>query len=228
MDFKYPSLDPLAFLVDDEIRPFDIDTRQDLTGTGDQACPTVANGIFIVHEHKVPDATAEVVLDVYPHAWLRTNPGTPQESARRLTRAEIEGFALFDATKDQNQPFIVENDYNLPTIAGAGNNTNRQKLRGSTFISEDSPMMANISMRNPLRAIYLPPGSTFRVLFRLMPTPATSPLPNTMLIGSGSNRVDFAGARVTGVRMPVSVYDKLKTARRMGLLGPEGSAGAAR
>lgn len=224
----YPAVDPLGFLVDDEIRPFEIDKRQDLTGAGAQACPIESSGIFIVHEHVVPANTAEVIHDVFPHCWARTNAGSANESVTLIPFMQVAGFVLFDSSKANNQPFLVENDYNIPTIAATPNNTNRQNVRGTTFLSDDSPVMNNIGMRNPLHTIYLPANSVFRVLFRLVPLSAAAVIPNPFVIGTpvlaGGKRIDFAGARVSGVRMPQQMYNDLKIARRKGELGPEGSS----
>jgi hypothetical protein len=228
MSKYYPAVDPLGFLVDDEIRPFEIDKRQDLTGTGAQACPIQATGLFIVHEHKVPENTAEVIHDVFPHVWRRTNPGAADESVAMIPAIELAGFVLFDSTKANNQPFLVENDYNVPTVAATPNNLNREVVRGTTFLADDAPIMNNVGMRNPLRTIYLPAGSIFRVIFRLVPLTATAAIPNPFTIGAnpvvGGKRLDFAGARVSGVRMPQQMYEDLKIARRKGELGPEGSS----
>ncbi len=228
MSKYYPAVDPLGFLVDDEIRPFEIDIRNDLTGTGAQACPIKSTGVFIVHEHTVPANTAEVIHDVFPHCWRRTNPGAADESAALIPFALVAGWVLFDSAKANNQPFLVENDYNIPTVAATPNNTNRQKTRGTTFLADNAPIMNNVGMRNPLHTIYLPAGSVFQVLFRLVPLTAAAVVPNPFTIGvnaiGAGNRIDFAGARVSGVRMPQQMYADLKIARRKGELGPEGSS----
>jgi hypothetical protein len=146
-----------------------------------------------------------------------------------MTQAELEGMVLFDVSKNSNQPFVVENNYNIPSIATTPNDKNRNVLRGSTLLSMDAPMMTNIGMRNPYRTFVAPADSVVRVLFRLAPQ-KTGPagggtgLPNPLLIGSGTNRIDFAGAQVVGVRMPSELYQKLKIARRRGQLGPEGNS----
>lgn len=230
--FPYPAIDPLRFLVDDEIRPFDIDQRFDLTGTGAQACPVVSSGIFIVHQHVVPDNTAEVIQNVHPHCWRRTDVGTPDESVALLDPAQIQGFVLFDRSKDNNQPYLVEHNYNSPTTAANPNNTDRQTVRGDTWISNDEPLVRDAGMFNPLSGIYLPPKSIFRVLFRLAPLASANGIPNPYYIPNQpppatGKRIDFAGAKVSGVRMPVQTYDKLRVARRKGQLGPEASAASA-
>ena len=234
LDFL-PATDPMAFLVDDEIRPFDIDKRQDLLGTGTQACPIVSTGVFIVHEHDVPDNTAEVILNVFPHVWRRTNVGLPDEGAALIDPVLVAGFVLFDNTRDNNQPYLVEHDYNIATVAGTPNNLNRSRGRGITLISSDQPLLRAAGMKNALSPIYLPPKSKFRVLFQLVastPTvagpPITGGIPNPFVIGANSAnpdyRIDFAGAQVSGVRMPVQTYEQLKLARRKGQLGAEARA----
>lgn len=230
LGFPYPAIDPLAFLVDDEIRPFQVDQRHDLTGVGAQACPIASTGVFIVHEHVVPDNTAEVIMGVFPHVWERTNVGLVTESVRLLDYRLVAGWVLFDSTKDDNQPFLVSNDYNKATIAAAPNDTNRDIQRGTTFLTEDAPFLSNVGMRNPLSTIHLPARSRFRVLFSLLPTaPPPNNIPNpyqipTVAVPAPPNRIDFAGALVFGVRMPAQTYDQLKIARRKGQLGPEGSS----
>ncbi len=232
---QFPSVDPMGFLVDDEIRPFEDDQRQDVTGSGAQACETLSTGQFIVHEHVVPEDTAEIITGVFPHCWERTNPGgdptdpSTAESVSLIDAKLLAGFVLFDRTKDNNQPYLVSHDYNRPTVATSPNNTNRDVVRGTTFLSMDAPMMTNIDMRNPLRLIYLPGGSLFRVIFQLAPVvavefPTGTGIPGAYEIGTGAKRIDFAGALVTGVRMPQRLYNELKEARRRGLLGPEGGA----
>ncbi len=228
MTSYYPAVDPLAFLVDEEIRPFEIDQRQDLTGSGVQACRLQSSGVFIVHEHTVPENTAEVIHDVFPHAWARTNVGSANESATVLTPAQVAGWMIFDSTKGNNQPFLVVNDYNIPTKYSNPNNTDRMAVRGTTLLAAEGPVLNNVGMRNPLHTIFLPAGTIFRVLFSLTPLTATNVVPNPYTIGtnpvSGGKRVDFAGARVSGVRMPQQMYNDLRIARRKGQLGPEGNA----
>lgn len=224
LGFPFPAIDPLAFLVDDEIRPFEIDIRHDLTGTGAQACPTIATGQFIVHEHRVPENTAEVIMGVFPHLWARNGIATPSESVVQLTPIQVAGSVLFTLQKDGNQPYIIENNYNKPSTAAAPNDTDREVLSGSTWLPVDAPVINNISMQNPLKTIFLAPGSIFRVVFSLTPDAILTPIPNPWQIGAGTYRIDFAGALVSGVRLPRTVYDQLKVARRAGQLGPEASA----
>lgn len=228
LGFPYPAIDPLAFLVDEEIRPFEDDQRQDLTGTGAQACPILSEGLFIVHQHTVPENTAEVILNVFPHVWARTNIGAPAESVVPLDPKVCAGFVLFDVTKDINQPYLVSHNYNSPTLAANPNNTDRQTVRGNTWLSADQPILMNVGMRNPLSTIYLPAKSVLRVIFRLAPIASANPIPTTLVIGGAAapadNRIDFAGALVSGLRMPQQTYEKLLIARRKGKLGPEGSS----
>jgi hypothetical protein len=224
LGFPYPAIDPLAFLVDDEIRPFNIDIRHDLTGVGAQACPILSTGVFIVHEHVVPDNTSEIVMNVFPHVWERTDVGLGTESVALLDYKDIAGFVLFDSTKDNNQPFLVENNYNKATIAASPNDRDRDTQRGTTFLADNSPVLEHFGMVDPQRTIHLPAKSIFRVIFRLAPmAPAATAVPNPYQIGTGAKRIDFAGALVSGLRMPQQVYDGLKAARRKGLLGPEAS-----
>ncbi len=227
LGFPYPLIDPLAFLVDEEIRPFIRDERHDLTGTGAQACPTLANNVFIIHEHVVPEGTAEIIHNVSPHLWRRSNPTAADESVEIIPPSEYAGFVLFDVRKGDNQPYIVEFDYNAPHASATPNDRNRIVQRGMTFASSDIPMMQNIGMRNPLSTIYAPARTTVRILFTLAPLAAVGGIPNPWVIGdavSTENRIDFAGALVTGIRLPQSTYEKLIVARRKGQLGPEGSA----
>jgi hypothetical protein len=224
LNFPYPAVDPLGFLVDDEIRPFIIDIRHDLTGTGAQAAPIQSTGVFIVHEHVVPEDVAEIVMGVFPHCWARTNVGAvvaPLESVHLLDFNAIAGFVLFDNSKNNNQPFLVSNDYNKATVATFPNDRDRDVKGGTTFIDNDAPVLENIGMRNPYTTTYLPAGSTFRVLFQLAPMAPVNGVPNPYQIGTGTNRIDFAGALVFGLRMPQQKYNQLLIARRMGGLGQD-------
>lgn len=225
LGFPYPATSPMQFLVDDEIRPFEIDIRHDLTGTGLEACPILSSGVYIVHEHVVPDNTAEVVLNVYPHCWARTNIGDPDESVQQLDPLQTAGFVLFDVTRDNGQPTLVENNYNKPTLAASPNDRDRDSVRGKTFTSPHAPLLQLAGLQTPLGALYYPARSTFRVIFRLAPVAPANAV-DGYIIGSptappDAKRIDFAGALVTGVRMPQQTYDQLKTARRKGLLGVE-------
>lgn len=224
-----PMYDPLLFLVDDEIKKFQIDKRWDLTGTGAQKTPVLADGLFIVHEHVVPEGTAEIISDVFPHCWKRTavgavDPSFPEESWQLMAPAEVAGWVLFDSGKDNNQPQNeISNDYNPSNVFATPNNTGRKMLRGTTWLSDNQPQMSAIGLRNPLGMFYLPPKSVFRVTFQLIPqlTSAQGAVPNQLVIGDpGSNnkRIDGAGACVSGVRMPSTTYEKLRTARRAGLI----------
>lgn len=237
LGIPFPAVDPMHFLVDEEIRPFYIDHRHDLTGTGRQACPIVSTGIFIVHEHVVPKDQCEVIHGYFGHCWERTNPGSGDESVQLIDPARVAGFVLFTPSKNSNDFGItMEYDYNAPTIATTPNDRDRRQLTGDTFLSADQPALASMHMRSPLGCIYLPGGTRFRVLFQLAPTAQTktlpageeeTPIPNTFSIGTPAaaldppNRIDFAGAKVYGVRMPQRLYGTLLQARRSGFLGPE-------
>ncbi len=223
LGIKLPTVDPLLFLSDDEIRPFSIDKRQDLTGTGSQACPQLAGGQYIVHEHDVPEGMAEVVLGVFPHVWQRTNVATANEGALVINPALLAGYVLFMYRRGNAQLAIEESDYNVPTIASAAQNNNRDLVAGTTFFSADPTLMGGVQYQNPLTSILLPSGSKFRVLFSLAEEAATSGIQPYAIGGDATvtKRIDFAGAKVVGVRMPQQTFDILKTARRAGLLGPE-------
>ncbi len=172
-----PAVDPMHFLVDEEIRPFRIDKRHDLTGTINtrQAAPRVSTNVFIVHEHEVPAKQCEVIHGYFGHCWERTNPGTADESVAMIDPLKLAGFVLFTPSKNANDFGItVETDYNKPTTIATPNDTDRQVLSGDTLLSADAPMLANMQMRSPLTTVYLPAGAKFRVLFQLAPAASTS------------------------------------------------------
>jgi len=223
----YPANDPLGYLVDAEVRAYEDDQRFDLTGTGAEATPIVSTGLFIVHQHTVPKDTTEIIMNVFPHCWRRTDVGDAAlESVQQIPAAELAGFVLFDNSKDSNQPTIVSHNYNSPTVFANPNNRQRDTVRGTSFLGADQPAMRNFGMLNPYALIELPSESVFRVLFRLSPVATANGIPNPFVIGdpgAGTKRIDFAGAYVTALRMPSQTYAKLKIARRLGQLGPEGS-----
>lgn len=234
---KVPMHDVQAFLADEEVIPFEDDQRQDLTGTGAQACDIVSTGVFIVHKHKVPDNTAEIVLGMFPHAWSRINVGgdpavlTTAEAEQLIDARLLAGGAVWDLDTGKKQPFQVSHDYNIGTISTSPNNTQRSKVRGTTFVSSDEPVYASNGMMNSLRAMYFPGGSEVRVLFRIVPgitpftiaIPANHGLPGAWTVGSGEQTIAFAGAKVFGVRLPQQRYKQLMIARGKGELGPEGA-----
>ncbi len=227
LGFPFPSVDPMKFLVDDEIRAFIIDKRHDLASPD---APILSTGLFIVHEHVVPDNTAEVIHGVFPHCWRRDNPTTADETVVLLTPEQVAGWVIFNQTKNNNQPYLVEIDYNSPTLSTAPNDLDRQSVGGSTFLPEDAPRTMDNAMQNSLKTFYLPAKSVFRVTFRLTPVASNSPVPNPWVLGANpepdvNNRIDFAGAMVYGVRMPQRMYDQLKIARRTGKLGAEAHFG---
>lgn len=230
--FPYPAVDPMLFLVDDEIKEFEDDQRYDLLGTGRNAVEQLSTGVFVVHTHVVPKDTCEVILNVFPHCWARTNPGTASESWTLLDPMLVAGFVLFDCTKVNTQPLQVSHSYNVPTVEVSPNNVLRTDEKGTSFLSADNPMMRNIGLRNTLGAFYLPAKTIFRVTFRLAPLTASAAvppgigIPNPFTIGAnaapvGPKRIDGAGAYVSGLRMPQQLYDKLKKARQNGKLGSE-------
>ncbi len=226
LGFPYPAIDPLAFLVDQEIRKFDLDKRHDLTGTGRQACPQLSTGVFIVHEHTVPADTCEVIMNVSPHCWARTDVGLGTSSIELIDYRLLAGWVLFDSSKDNNQPTLVENDYNIPTVNTAPNDRDRQSLRGTTWLPADPQAISNTGMRTPLATVLLPANSKFRVIFQLMPVPDTDGVLNPFKIPTEAapvppKRIDFAGAKVCGVRMPMQTYNMLHKARREGHLGQD-------
>ena len=227
LGIPYPTVDALSFLIDDEIRPFFLDERHDLADTN---APKISTGIFVVHDHEVPKDTAEVILGVLGHCWRRDNPTTAEENLVWLDPDTYAGAVLFNWTKANNQPFLVETNYNLPSLSSAPNDKDRQRLAGSTFLSSASArsgaFVVDGGLKDPLKGTYLPAGSRFRVTFRLAPISAANPPAAPWVLGANpepdtNNRIDCAGAAVFGVRMPQRLYEHLRIARRNGLLGPE-------
>lgn len=227
-DTAFPAIEPTLFLVDDEIRPFWLDERHDLVGTGDEACPTISNGVFIVHSHEVPEAECEVVFGTYNHVWQRENPTAPEENWVQLPPDDVAGSVLFNMRKAKNQPYIIQTDYNVPTISAAPQDRLRPALAGSTFLATNGPQLFSIGMTNQLQTFLLPASSKFQVTFQVMPQlDGAGALPNPWHVptypDTSNNRIDGAGAAAFGVRMPQRLYNVLKKSREVGLLGAEAS-----
>lgn len=235
MNQPFPALEPFRFLVDDEIRPFWDDQRQDLTALaavlapGGQAVKEIGSGVFVVHEHTVPVNHAEIILGVLPHCWVRTDVDGAQESVRRMTPDEVAGWVLFSQSKTNNQPFDVKVNYNKALAsASAKNNGNRvEGVAGQTFIPTDLQEVSQLFGVNQNGYTYLPAGSVFSVRFQLMPQQPANAAPVAgdqygppfqMQIGAGDPgwRIDFAGAAVFGLRLPQVRYEALLRARRIG------------
>jgi hypothetical protein len=229
----FPSIDPLRFLVDEQIRPFYRDERHDLTAAN---APILSTGVFIVHSHQVPKDTVEVVMGVLPHVWARSNPGTPSETvalinevdslppplpATGILRGTAQGWFLWNTLKGGAPPFTTETNYNAPQTQAGASDAQRFVQRGLTWATSDRIIGSTVGFGNPLSTILVPAGQRFEVTFQLAPTSPTNPVPNPYQIGAGDLRIDFAGALVFGVTMPQQFYDKLVNARRQGKLGPE-------
>jgi hypothetical protein len=234
----FPSIDPLRFLVDEQIRPFYRDERHDLTASN---APILSTGVYIVHSHQVPKDTVEVVMGVLPHVWARSNPGTANETvalinevdslppaapATSILQGTAQGWFLWTMLKGGAQPFTVETNYNAPQTQAGASDAQRFVQRGSTWATNDRIIGSTVGFGNPLSTVLVPAGQKFEVTFQLAPRSPTNPIPNPYQIPSPAVpapalRIDFAGALVFGVTMPQQYYDKLVNARRQGRLGPE-------
>jgi hypothetical protein len=222
---NYPLVDPMRFLVDEEVRPFSYDKRQDLTAAG---VPILSTGVFVVNEIVVPENEVFVIMGVAPHLWARTDPLAASSTLIPLPSDTAgmgagQGWWLFNYLRGGQQPFVAQTDYNKPRLQAAANNNDRFVADGTTWLpgSLAMPSYAQFGFANALTPIVCQPQVVFQVTFQLAPTATASPLPNPFTIGSGANRIDCAGANVFGLSMPKALYDKFTTARRDGLLGAE-------
>lgn len=224
----FPLVDPMRFLVDEEVRPFVMDARQDLTATGSLAPPQLATGVFIVNQFTVPKSEVYVVMGVAPHLWARIDPGEANTESLAPLPDEIasmgagQGWWLFNTLRAGQQPYVVQTNYNKPRVQASANNNDRFIENGLTWLPASISSFMQFGFSNALTPIACQPETLFQVTFQLAPTAdAAVATPNPYLIGSGSNRIDCAGAAVFGLSIPKPLYDSFVLARRDGLLGAE-------
>lgn len=224
---NFPLVDPMRFLVDEEVRPFYLDARQDLTAVG---VPVLSTGVFIVNQFEVPENEVYVVMGVTPHLWARTDPADAVDESLVALPSEIanmgagQGWWLFNTLRAGQQPFVMQTNYNKPRVQASANNNDRFVSDGTTWLPSPGavPSYAQFGFGSPLTPIVCQPRVLFQVTFQMAPTAAAAvATPNPFQIGAGTNRIDCAGAVVFGLSMPKPLYDRFTTARRQGLLGAE-------
>ena len=176
----------------------------------------------------MPKNTAEVILAITPHCWVRTDPGGADESVALLSPAVVAGWVLFGSRKGSGQPYVVKTNYNEPLSSAFPppiNDNIRDVIEGTTFLYEQPQHGAALGFMNPLTTILLPAETEFIVTFRLTPqlSAAAGGIPVQMQIGAGipGKRIDFAGALVSGLAMPQQLYNQIFRDRQRGLLGSE-------
>lgn len=222
-----PLVDPMRFLVDEEVRPFWRDARQDVTAQGTLAPKQLSTGVFVVNEFKVLPNTVDVVLGIAPHLWARTDPETPGESLVSLPDQALQmgagqGWWLFNWLKAGQQPYIMQTDYNTPRLQANANNKDRFSTTGISWLPPSVLAYMQFGYSNALTPIACQPDTLFQVTWQLAPVAAAAvATPNPYVIGSGVNRIDCVGAMVFGLSMPKALYDEFVVSRRAGLLGNE-------
>lgn len=206
-------VEPSYFLADPQIRPFVRDMRQDLTASN---VPTVAVGKYVIFSVRPPRGQVLVVKSFVPYAMKRTKPGMPAASFKIIEPQEAAGVFSFEPTVNDSAPFIIESDFNAPQVDGAGNDLERVRNRGVSYISSDPWSEAQRSWFNPLFSVLVPGDSTFQMIFSILPPAPTSPLPagGQYTVGGtgGGERVDFAGCVVVGQQMTEQYYHSLEKA----------------
>lgn len=225
----FPLTDPMRFLVDEEVRPFSYDARQDLTDTTATGPAVTSTGVFIVNEIEAPENEVFIVMGVAPHLWARTDPLAASSTAIPLPNDVAamgagQGWWLFNFLKGGQQPFVVQTNYNKARLQASPNNKDRFVSDGSTWLTGPlgMPSYSQFGFSNALTPIVCQPKVKFTVTFQMAPVAAAAvALPSPYQIGTGANRIDFAGANIFGLSMPKALYDKFTTARRAGLLGAE-------
>jgi hypothetical protein len=204
-----PSIDPIYFLDDPQIKAFVKTRRVDLTATDE--VEILSQGKFVVYKSRVPAGQVEIVKHVCPFVEKRTDIGTPDESFERIPASQADGFFSFNPLVNNNPPLIIEINMNRPTVAASPSNKQRAVQGGITFMS-DSPWI-DAQRFNPNFAFPVSAGQELIITFELLPPALTGGIPNPFQIGTGNKRVDFAGIVVHGVVMPQPVFDRLHSAQ---------------
>lgn len=217
-------VEPSYFLADPQVRPFIRDMRQDVTATN---APTVAVGKYVVFTVRPPRGQVLIVKSFVPYAMARTDVGLATESFALidpLAAPGASGVFSFEPTVNDSAPFVIESDFNAPQLAGTGNDLERVRNRGVSYISADPWQEAQQSWFNPLFSILVPGDSTFQVIFSILPPAPTNPLPiagqYTVGGAGGGKRVDFAGCVVVGQQMTEQYYHSLE--KSFGIIRPNG------
>jgi hypothetical protein len=205
-------IEPKFFLADPQIRPFVIDERVDLTAPN---VPIAATGKYVVSELRPPRGQVYLIKNITPYAMARTNVGLATESFQFLNPIAAGGFFSFEPTVNDNAPFIIEQNYNSPKIAGAAslNNNDRIRAKGIGYITDAPWVVAQNGWFNPLFTVLVPSNAVFRLIFSILPVSATDPLPAGGQFGvggaGGTRRVDFAGSVLVGQQMSEQYYHGL-------------------
>lgn len=205
-------IEPRFFLADPQIRPFIVDNRVDLTAPN---VPITATGKFVVAEIRPPRGQVYIVKNITPYAMARTNVGLATESFQLISAISAAGFFTFEPIVNDNSPFVIEQDYNAPKIAGAASLNNNDKIRakGIGYISDSPFTVAQNSWFNPLFSILVPSNAVFQIVFSILPVSAANPIPvaGQFTVGGagGGRRVDFAGSVLVGQQMTEQYYHGL-------------------
>lgn len=204
-------LHPLHFLDDPQIRAFVRTQRVDLAASN---CPILSTNRYICFSYQVPDGQCLIVKGMSFFACERTDIGTTTEAFRYLTSNEANGYFSFQPLVDRNSPFLVNLDFNSPKIVtGTLNNSDRVGSNGYTEVSE-APQRDVRMVESPIFTVAVPSGKLFEVCFSVLPVSTLNssgiPAGGQFQVGTGSKRVDFAGAVISGLQMPQQLYDQIK------------------
>lgn len=205
-------IEPKFFLSDPQIRPFILDERVDLTAPN---VPIAATGKYVVSELRPPRGQVYLIKNITPYAMARTNVGLATESFQLINAVSAAGFFSFEPTVNDNSPFIIQQNYNAPKVAGVAslNNNDRVRAKGIGYISDAPWAVAQNGWFNPLFTILVPSNAVFRLIFSILPVSSTDPIPAGGQFGvdgaGGTRRVDFAGSILVGQQMSEQYYHGL-------------------
>jgi len=211
-------IDPELFLVDPQIKSFIHDERHDLLAPD---APIVGTGRFVIVSLKAPRGQVIVVKSLVPHAYARTDMGTANESFEMLDPMAANGFFSFEPLVNDSSPFVIELDYNAPSIEGGTLlDSDRQRTKGISHISSSPWADVQRSWFNPMFSILIKGDSTFTVVFSILPPPVVAtPLPfggqYSIEVGA-AKRVDFVGCMLGCMQMSEQYYHFLETERAKG------------
>lgn len=205
----YP-IDPRNLLADGQFTPFEQDKNIDVQGA-----TAVVTGTYAVFSYTVPDNKVLIVKGWCPYARARLNVGDPTETFANLPATDFSGWGVFTPAILPGQggtPLLANVDNVLLHTAAGASDLDRLASSGTAWTSDTPRKDAYLQAAVPWGQFVVDSNKEFKILFRLLPAPAATPIPFRFTIqpANPQKRVDVLGCVVVGVETSKSYYEEVR------------------
>lgn len=184
--------------------------RQDLTATVNP--PLIASNQYRVFSYLVPVGQVFYVQSIQPTAFRRINVGAANEQIQYLSEADVVGELRYNVRigASQGGGLQVNTNFVQERTAAAANLNNNDRATPSSGIAHVSstPYLDALRTISEAPLVVVKGGSTLEIVFSLQSTASANPL-QQLQVGTGTRRVDYAGALVLGLYGSLQEYESV-------------------